>query len=127
MLLLWNSKKVFLQVTRSISYSNRLLTVCNYLDVCYLIKLLINETVFYEQLRKGVIRSNLSDLFANGSASLIKRVLLTEYITSSRGNWVFSGLRSQKDNDENDMTVRDRNVNVNMVERQGKEIEIDYN
>lgn len=47
-LLLYNNKKAFLQVTRLTSHGNYHSTIDNYSDICYLIKLLTKDSVFYE-------------------------------------------------------------------------------
>ncbi len=126
MLSLYNSKEALLQASRSTKYGNCHSTVGSYPDICYLVKLLTMEAVFYKQLGKGNGKSDLPNLFANGSVSLAREVLLSEYITSSQGNWV-AGTRSQSDDSENDLATGDDNVNTDMVERRAKEIEIDYN
>lgn len=79
-LLLCNSKEVFSQAIRSTLHGNSHSTVGSYPDVCYLVKLLTNEAIFYEQLGRDNSESNLPNLFANGSTSLARGVLLTEYI-----------------------------------------------
>lgn len=80
---LYNSKKALLQVIRSTRYNNCHLTIGSYPYVCYLIKLLTKNAVFYKQLEKGDSRSDLPNLFANGSALLVKGILLSKYITHS--------------------------------------------
>lgn len=80
---LCNSKEALSQATGSTSHGNRHSTVSSYLAVCYLVKLLTNEAVFYEQLGRGNSESDLPNLFANGTASLVRGVLLTEYIINS--------------------------------------------
>lgn len=82
MLLLWNSKEALLQAIGSTLYGNCYLIVGSYLNIYYLVKLFTKEAVFYEQLRRDIIGSNLPNLFANSSASLAREVLLTKYITS---------------------------------------------
>lgn len=82
MLSLCNSKEVLLQAIGSIKHYNCYSTISSYLDVCYLVKFLTKEVVFHEQLGRGDSRSDLTNLFANGSASLAKKVLLSKYITS---------------------------------------------
>lgn len=126
MLSLYNSKKDFLQATWSTKYSNCHLIVDSYLVICYFIKFLTKEAVFYEQLGWGNSRSDLPNLFTNSHSSLAKGVLLSEYITNSQDNQV-AATRLQKDNNENDLAARDDNVNTKMVEKRVKEIEIDYN
>lgn len=116
-----------MQATESTSYGNCHSTIGSYLDICYLVKLLTKKAVFYEQLERDVIRSDLPDLFTNSSASLARRVLLTEYITSSGGNWILLGLRFQGVNNENDMTAGDEDVDAEIVEKRGREMGIDYN
>lgn len=121
---LCNSKEALSQATGSTSHGNRHSTVGSYPDVCYLVKLLIKESVFHEQLGRSDGGTDLPDLFANGSASLARGVLLTEYINSSRGNWGVAGSKPQGDDSENDMAAG--NDNANTVEGRGREIEMDY-
>ncbi len=126
MLSLCNSKEALSQATGLTRHGNCHSTVGSYPDVCYLVKLLTKEAVFYEQLGRSNSRSDLPDLFANGSASLARGVLLSEYITSSRGNWK-AGTRPQRDDSENDPAIGDDNVDADMVEGRVREMEIDYN
>ena len=57
--------------------------------------------------------------------SLVKKVLLTKYINSSRGNWVVV-VKSQRDNSFIDLTTSDDNFNSNIIQGWAKEIKIDY-
>lgn len=82
-LLLCNSKKALLQAIRSTRYNNCHLTIGSYPYVCYLIKFVTKKAVFYKQLEKGDNKSDLPNLFANDSVSLVKGILLSEYITHS--------------------------------------------
>lgn len=86
MLSLYNSKKAFLQVTWLTKYSNCHLIVDSYLVICYFIKFLTKEAVFYEQLGWGNSRSDLPNLFTNSHLLLVRGVLLSEYITSFQDN-----------------------------------------
>ena len=47
---LWNSKAVLSQAARSTSHGNRHSTISSFPDICYLIKILANESAFEEQL-----------------------------------------------------------------------------
>lgn len=85
-LLLYNSKKTYSQTTGSILHGNCHSTIGSYPDICCFVKLLIKESVFYEQLERDNCRFNLPNLFANGSVLLAKRVLLIKYIISFRDN-----------------------------------------
>ncbi len=126
MLSLYNSKEALSQATRSTRHGNHHSTVGSYPNVCYLVKLLTKEAVFYKQLGRGDSRSDLPDLFINGNASLARGILLSEYITSSRGNWV-AGTRPQRDDSENDLAIGDDNVDADTVEGRAREMEMDYN
>ena len=85
-LLFYNSKKTFSQTTGSTLHGNHHSTIGSYPDICYFVKLLIKESVFYEQLERDNCKLNLPNLFANGSVLLARRILLIEYIISFRGN-----------------------------------------
>ncbi|MCJ1343041.1 hypothetical protein MMC31_001230 [Peltigera leucophlebia] len=124
---LCNSKETLSQATGLTSHGNRHSIVSSYPDVCYLVKLLTNEAVFNEQLRRGNSESDLPDLFANGSALLARGVLLTEYIISFRGSWVLAGPRPQGDDNVNDMAVGNEDADTDTVEGRGREMEMDYN
>lgn len=70
---LCNSKKALLQAIRSTKYNNCHLIVGSYPYVCYFIKLLTKKAVFYKQIEKGDSRSDLPNLFINGSVLLVKK------------------------------------------------------
>lgn len=55
-------------------------------NICYLIKLLINKSAFQEYLGRGNSKSLLLELFSNGTVSLAKRIVLSEYISSLQDN-----------------------------------------
>lgn len=85
-LLLYNSKKVFLQVIKLILNSNYYSIVSSYPNICYFIKFFIKEFVFHKQLGRYNSRTDLPNLFLNDSALLVKVVLLTEYRNNSQVN-----------------------------------------
>lgn len=72
-----------MQATRLMLHDNRYSIVSRFPDICYLVKLLANESAFKEQLGQGDAKNELPDLFANGIASLARGALLTDYIDSS--------------------------------------------
>lgn len=124
MLLLCNSNKALLRATRSILYRNHDSAIGIQSDVYYLVKLLIKKFVIYEKLGSGDNETDLPNLFANSSMTLAKKVLLTEYKNSFWGKWGIADYRLERANNKNDITIRNNNVNI--VDRQEREIEIDY-
>lgn len=97
-----------------------------YSNVYYLIKLFIKKVIFYEQLRKSNNRSDLANLFANSSILLAKKILLINYRTSCQGNQIVD-TQFQPNNNEHDLVASNENIYNDIVEKQAREIEIDYN
>lgn len=123
---LYNSKEALLQATGSTKNSNCHLIVGSNPDIYYLVKFLINKAVFHKLLRKSNSRSNLPNLFVNSSTLLVKKVLLSEYIANCQSNWV-ADTKPQKNNNENDLATWNDNVDIDIMKKQAKKIEIDYN
>lgn len=120
---LWNGKEALSRATGSTSHGNRHSTVGSFPDICYLVKLLTNESVFHEQLGRGASETELPDLFANGTTSLAKGVLLADYISNSRGNWGTVPSSYHNNNENNAALDRD---NSDTVEGRGREMEPNY-
>lgn len=55
----------------------------SYSDVCYVIKVITQNSVFHKQPGKGNSGTDLPDLIANSDTSLAKEVCLIEFINSS--------------------------------------------
>ena len=125
-LLLYNSKKALLQAIGSPSNSNCYSTISSYPNICYLIKLFTKKSIFYKPLEIGDSRTNLSDIFGNGSTSLPRKILLTGYINSFWDNWGV-GVWPKKDYSFNELTIGNNNFDFDTMKRWAKEIEIDYN
>lgn len=85
-LLLWNSKKILLQIIRSILYNNHHLTISSFLNNCYIINLLITKSAFRKYLGKNNSKSLLLDFFENSYILLIRRITLAEYINNLQDN-----------------------------------------
>lgn len=108
-----------LWVTRSKLYNNYYSIVGSFLDAYYLIKFFPNKSIFHEILRKGSSKSLLLELFANIIALLAKRIVLSDNISSSWGNWgTIKSSYSIGDNKEN-MVKKDND----MVEGREKDLE----
>lgn len=107
-----------MQVTRSTLHNNQHSTVSSFLDVYYFVKLLVNKSAFEEQLRQNNIKNKLPDLFANGTMSLVKNVLLADYINNLRGNWATTYIGARNENKENNTNAADDNADT--IEGQGR-------
>lgn len=115
-LFLWNSKGVLLRAIRSILHSNHHSTISSFLNICYLIKLLVNKSIFHEQLKRGSSKSPLLNLFVNGIALLIKGVVLAEYISSVQDNWGITKYSYSTSGDS-------ENADNDMIKKRGIELE----
>lgn len=63
-------------------HGNYYLTVSSFADVYYFIKLFISKFAFYKQLEKSSDKFLLLDFFINKFAFLVKKIILTNYISN---------------------------------------------
>lgn len=67
-------------------HRNYYLVIDSFLNICYFIKLFASKFAFYEQLEKGDGKSLLPDFFAKKTASLVKKIILANYISNLQDN-----------------------------------------
>lgn len=77
-------------------------------------------------MKKDNNGSNLSNLFPNSSILLAKKILLTKYITNFQDNWV-ANISSKRDNNQNNLDIRDDNIDADIIKNWAKKIKINYN
>lgn len=63
-------------------------------------------------MRQNNAKNKLPDLFANGTISLAKDVLLADYINSSKGNWITTYTSARDKNEENNANAIDNNAHT---------------
>lgn len=97
--------------------------VDNFLNICYLIKLLTNKSAFHKLLEKDSNKSLLPDLFVNSTISWARRVVLTKYIINLWGNWE-TKKSSYNTGSKDDNIVKGEN---DTIERWGRDLKKDDN
>lgn len=101
-------------------YNNHYVIFRSLLDICYVIKLLINASIFYKKLRKDSGKSLLLDFFVNKFALLAKEIKLADYISSSQGNWGTKGSSYNISNNNDNLGKCEDNNDT--IKRYGKEL-----
>ena len=89
---LWKCQEVISRTTRATSHSNCHSLAVTLFNISLLIKHIIENSLFCEQLGRIGLWSNLQwlafpDLFADGIARFATGLELARYVCSARGNW----------------------------------------
>lgn len=85
---LWKCKEVIARVTGATSYKNHHLLVSTFFDILLLIKHLVKDAVFEQQLGKEIGKEILlCNVFSEGTISISSRVALENYMNHARKNW----------------------------------------
>lgn len=76
------------RVTGATSYGNHHLLVSTFPDISLLVKHLVEDAVFEQQLGRGMGKeTQLCDVFSEGTISISSGVALQNYVNRARGNW----------------------------------------
>lgn len=80
-MLLWKCKKVMASVTGVTSYKNHCLLVFTFFNMFLLIKPLVKNVVFEEQLGKGIKKeTQLLDIFSESTTNIFSGLILGNYL-----------------------------------------------
>lgn len=75
-------------VIRVTSYENYHLLVSTFLDISLLVKYLVEDVAFEEQLGRGMKKkTQFPNIFSRGTTNISSGVALKNYLNYAQGNW----------------------------------------
>lgn len=114
---LWKCKEVMARITGATSHENYYLLVSTFPDMSLLVKHLVEDAAFEEQLGRGIGKEiQLPDFFSEGTTNISSGVALENYLNRARENWDNAAAQAASGdgggNDDIDDTVEDRGRNT---------------